>query len=63
MQAGPHLFKTLSLEKETKTRVISVYETWQEAARFGIDWASAPRFTVTEYTSGEVECEFDVDLS
>lgn len=52
-----------SLEKETKTRVIGVYKTWKEAARFGLDWESAPRFTVTEYTSGEVECCFDIDIS
>jgi hypothetical protein len=51
------------LEKETKTTVIAVYETWKEAARFGLDWGSAPRFNVTEYTSGEVKCEFDLDLS
>jgi len=51
------------LEKETRSRVIAVYESWREAARFGLDWQSAPRFTVTEYTSGKVRCDFDVDLS
>jgi hypothetical protein len=51
------------LEKETQTRIIAVYESWEEAARFGLDWQSAPRFTVTEYTSGEARCAFDVDLS
>ncbi len=50
------------LQKETGTTVIAVYEAWQEAARFGLDWGAAPRFSVTEYTSGEIRCSFDIDL-